>query len=83
MPLARMIFNPADHPLLNQQKDDNTLIKLDFYVPVIPMVFGNGKIKKYDLSLKSWRCLGNFLPNYRQKQKVRQGVFDILLNAED
>ena len=42
MPLARMIFNPADDPLLNQQKDDNMLIEPEFYVPVIPMVLVNG-----------------------------------------
>src|SRR6266498_4983683 len=42
MPLARMIFNPADDPLLNQQKDDNTLIEPEFYIPVLPMVLVNG-----------------------------------------
>ena len=38
-PLHLMIFNPADNPLLNQQKDDNTLIEPEFY---ISMVLVNG-----------------------------------------
>lgn len=42
MPLARVIFNPADDPLLNQQKDDNQLIEPEWYMPVLPMVLVNG-----------------------------------------
>jgi DNA topoisomerase-2 len=42
MPLARIIFNPFDDPLLNQQKDDNDVIEPEFYVPIVPMVLING-----------------------------------------
>ena len=42
MPLARTVFNPADDPLLNPQKDDNSLIEPEFYVPILPLVLVNG-----------------------------------------
>ncbi|KAF9569788.1 type II DNA topoisomerase [Agrocybe pediades] len=42
MPLSRVVFNPADDQLLNQQKDDNLLIEPEFYMPVIPLVLVNG-----------------------------------------
>jgi len=42
MPLARIIFNPADDQLLNQQKDDNALIEPEFYMPIVPLVLVNG-----------------------------------------
>ncbi|KAK2461741.1 hypothetical protein APHAL10511_006204 [Amanita phalloides] len=40
--IARIIFNPADDPLLNQQKEDNQVIEPEFYVPIMPMVLING-----------------------------------------
>lgn len=42
MPLARIIFNHSDDPLLNKQKDDNNVIEPEFYVPIVPMVLING-----------------------------------------
>lgn len=42
MPLARVVFNPFDDPLLKQQKEDNDLIEPEFYVPIVPMVLING-----------------------------------------
>jgi len=40
--IARIVFNPADDPLLNQQNDDNQTIEPEFYVPIVPMVLING-----------------------------------------
>ncbi|KAF8349867.1 DNA topoisomerase II [Amanita rubescens] len=40
--IARIVFNPADDPLLNQQTDDNQTIEPEFYVPIVPMVLING-----------------------------------------
>jgi len=42
MPLSRVVFNPADDHLLNQQKDDNLPIEPEFYVPVVPLILING-----------------------------------------
>ncbi|TFK40935.1 DNA topoisomerase [Crucibulum laeve] len=42
MPLARTIYHPADDNLLNIQKDDNTVIEPEWYIPVVPMVLING-----------------------------------------
>lgn len=42
MPLARVICNPSDDNLLNVQKDDNTLIEPEFYMPIVPLVLING-----------------------------------------
>lgn len=36
------MFNPADDPLLNEQKEDNQIIEPEFYVPIVPMVLING-----------------------------------------
>ena len=41
-PLARVLCNPADDALLNAQKDDNTFIEPEFYMPVVPLVLVNG-----------------------------------------
>ncbi|KXN89810.1 DNA topoisomerase 2 [Leucoagaricus sp. SymC.cos] len=40
--MARVMYNPADDPLLNPQKEDNQWIEPEFYVPVIPIVLCNG-----------------------------------------
>lgn len=41
-PLARILFNINDDPLLNNLYDDNQKIEPEFYVPIIPMVLVNG-----------------------------------------
>lgn len=40
--MARVMYNPADDPLLKPQKEDNQWIEPEFYVPVIPLVLCNG-----------------------------------------
>ena len=40
--MSRVCFNPADDNLLNVQKDDNTLIEPEWYMPVVPLVLING-----------------------------------------
>ncbi|KAF8912885.1 DNA topoisomerase II [Gymnopilus junonius] len=42
MPLARVVYNAADDQLLNPQKDDNTPIEPEFYMPIVPLVLING-----------------------------------------
>lgn len=41
-PLTRLIFHPADDPLLAYQLDDNLKIEPLWYMPVIPMILVNG-----------------------------------------
>lgn len=41
-PLAKLIFNENDTPLLNNLFDDNQKIEPQFYMPIIPMVLVNG-----------------------------------------
>lgn len=41
-PLTRLIFHPADDPLLQQQLDDNLKIEPVWYLPIIPMILVNG-----------------------------------------
>ncbi|KAK7688109.1 hypothetical protein QCA50_008479 [Cerrena zonata] len=41
-PMARALFHPADDPLLNYLKEDNTVIEPEWYMPVIPLVLING-----------------------------------------
>ncbi|KAK7026445.1 DNA topoisomerase 2-beta, partial [Halocaridina rubra] len=41
-PLARLIFNPHDDPLLKNNYDDNKKIEPEWYMPIIPMVLING-----------------------------------------
>uniref|UniRef100_W4VRX5 DNA topoisomerase 2 n=1 Tax=Corethrella appendiculata TaxID=1370023 RepID=W4VRX5_9DIPT len=40
--LTRLIFHPADDPLLEKQFEDNQRIEPVWYIPVIPMVLVNG-----------------------------------------
>lgn len=58
-PLARLLFNAKDDPLLKHTFDDNQRIEPEWYVPIIPMVLVNGsdgigtgwstKIQNYDV----------------------------------
>lgn len=41
-PLAKLIFNPNDLPLLKDLYDDNQKIEPEYYVPIIPMILVNG-----------------------------------------
>lgn len=41
-PLSRLIFHPADDPLLNYENDDGQKIEPQWYIPIIPMVLVNG-----------------------------------------
>ncbi|TGZ52504.1 hypothetical protein CRM22_010616 [Opisthorchis felineus] len=41
-PLTRLIFHPADDPLLNYLRDDNQRIEPEWYAPIVPMVLING-----------------------------------------
>lgn len=41
-PLARLIFHPADDPLLDYEVDDGQKIEPKWYIPIIPMVLVNG-----------------------------------------
>uniref|UniRef100_A0A336LDC4 DNA topoisomerase 2 n=1 Tax=Culicoides sonorensis TaxID=179676 RepID=A0A336LDC4_CULSO len=40
--LTRIIFNPLDDPLLQNQVEDNQKIEPVYYIPIIPMVLVNG-----------------------------------------
>ena len=41
-PLAKLIFNPKDDPILTSNYDDNQKIEPEWYCPIIPMVLVNG-----------------------------------------
>ncbi|XP_011191143.2 DNA topoisomerase 2 isoform X1 [Zeugodacus cucurbitae] len=41
-PLTRLIFHPADDPLLTYEVDDGQKIEPQWYIPIIPMVLVNG-----------------------------------------
>lgn len=41
-PLTRLLYHPADAPLLSYQQDDNRKIEPKWYCPIIPMVLVNG-----------------------------------------
>uniref|UniRef100_A0A1I8HWP8 DNA topoisomerase 2 n=1 Tax=Macrostomum lignano TaxID=282301 RepID=A0A1I8HWP8_9PLAT len=41
-PLTRHVFNSADEPMLEFQRDDNLTIEPKWYMPVLPMVLVNG-----------------------------------------
>lgn len=41
-PLTRLIFHPADDPLLDYEVDDGQRIEPRWYIPIIPMVLVNG-----------------------------------------
>ncbi|PAA94319.1 hypothetical protein BOX15_Mlig014497g1, partial [Macrostomum lignano] len=41
-PLARIIFNPNDEPMLEYNVDDNQRVEPVWYIPIIPMVLING-----------------------------------------
>lgn len=46
--ITRCIFHPLDDPLLKYLDDDGQSIEPEFYVPIIPMVLVNGKIRYID-----------------------------------
>ncbi|CAK5279846.1 unnamed protein product [Mycena citricolor] len=41
-PVARVLFNPHDDPLLKAQTDDNQVVEPEWYLPVVPLVLING-----------------------------------------
>ena len=41
-PLARILFDIEDEPILKNQFDDNQKIEPEWYIPIIPMVLVNG-----------------------------------------
>ncbi|VDP90209.1 unnamed protein product [Echinostoma caproni] len=41
-PLTRLIFHPADDPILTYLRDDNQRIEPEWYCPIIPMILVNG-----------------------------------------
>lgn len=40
--MAKLLYHPADAPLLDYQYDDNQKIEPKWYCPIIPMVLVNG-----------------------------------------
>ena len=40
--LARVLFNPADDPLLAYQTEDGHIIEPEWYIPILPVVLLNG-----------------------------------------
>ncbi|THD20341.1 DNA topoisomerase 2-beta [Fasciola hepatica] len=41
-PVTRLIFHPADDPILTYLRDDNLRIEPEWYCPIIPMILVNG-----------------------------------------
>merc|ERR1712045_144683 len=41
-PLARLIFNPKDEPILKYIQEDNQWVEPEWYIPILPMVLVNG-----------------------------------------
>lgn len=41
-PVTRLIFHPADDPILTYLRDDNLRIEPEWYCPIIPMILING-----------------------------------------
>lgn len=41
-PITRMVYHPADDPLLKYLKDDDIPIEPEWYMPILPMVLING-----------------------------------------
>lgn len=63
-PLARLIFNPNDDPILNYLTDDNQKIEPEWYMPIIPMVLVNGA----DGIGTGWMTK---IPNYNPREIVK------------
>ena len=62
-PLATMIFNKNDGPLLKYLNEDNQKIEPEWYIPIIPMVLVNGA----DGIGTGWMTR---IPNYNPRQIV-------------
>jgi len=73
-PLARVIFNVKDDPLLNYLKDDNLSIEPSWYMPLIPMVLVNGA----DGIGTGWATK---IPNYNPREIVAN--LERLLKGEE
>ena len=73
-PLARLIFNPKDDPVLKRLQDDNQWVEPEWYMPIIPMVLVNGA----EGIGTGWATK---IPNYNPREIV-QMIFD-LLNGKD
>ena len=69
-PLARLIFNPKDDPILKYLQDDNQWVEPQWYIPIIPMVLVNGA----DGIGTGWMTK---IPNYNPREIV-QMIFDLL-----
>jgi hypothetical protein len=41
-PLTRIIYHPADDPLLKYLKDDSSMVEPEWYMPIVPLVLING-----------------------------------------
>ena len=67
-PLTRHIFNVADDPLLNYQKDDNLKIEPEWYMPILPMVLVNGA----DGIGTGWMTK---IPNYNPRYPIRENIY--------
>ena len=68
-PLARLVFNPKDDPILKYLQDDNQWVEPQWYIPIIPMVLVNGA----DGIGTGWMTK---IPNYNPREIV-QMIFDI------
>ena len=73
-PLARLIFNPNDDPILNHLTDDNQKIEPEWYIPIIPMVLVNGA----DGIGTGWSTK---IPNYDPREIVKN--LRRMLNGQD
>jgi len=69
-PLARLIFNPKDDPLLKYLTDDNQRVEPEWYIPIIPMSLVNGA----DGIGTGWMTK---VPNYNPRDLVKI-IFDML-----
>lgn len=69
-PLARLIFNPKDDPLLKRLQDDNQTVEPEWYMPIIPMVLVNGA----EGIGTGWATK---IPNYNPREIVHM-IFDML-----
>ena len=67
-PLARIIFNPSDDPLLKYLNDDNQRIEPEWYMPILPMVLVNGA----DGIGTGWMTK---IPNYNPREIVSVSWF--------
>ena len=62
-PITRVLFPPADDPLLEYLEEDGQMIEPVYYVPVLPLVLVNGA----DGIGTGW---STFLPNYNPRDVI-------------